>query len=112
MQRVAELIGVVLADTDLDPARWCNERDGRRRPIRRIEVAQRELHAVQPRIRDSDPLHCVFAFRWERYDWGLIHAGAPLPSIDAWIDANDAANNAWLRRFAVELQPQIAAWVS
>lgn len=50
----------------------------------------------------------------EEYEAGVraSQAGNSLSDVNAWVDENDAANNAWLRLLAVDLQPQILEIVS
>jgi hypothetical protein len=50
----------------------------------------------------------------EQYEAGVRawQAGKSLSAVDAWVDQNDAANNAWLRLLAADLQPQILKIVS
>jgi len=50
----------------------------------------------------------------EQYEAGVRawQAGESLSAVDAWVDQNDAANNAWLRLLAADLQLQILEIVS
>jgi|GEM_PF-1586792 len=50
----------------------------------------------------------------EKYEAGVsaFLAGTPLSSVDAWVDENDAGNNAWLQMLAADLQTQLLVMVS
>ena len=50
----------------------------------------------------------------EKYAAGVsaFQAGTPLSYVDAWVDENDAANNAWLQILVADLQTQLLVMVS
>ncbi len=50
----------------------------------------------------------------EKYETGVraFQAGTSLSSVDAWVDENDSANNAWLQILAADLQTQLLVMLS